>query len=219
MLLVICVLGTVILSLPAVQTRLARMATSRINADFGTNINIERLRISLISWDTALEEIYIEDYRGDTLAYIDKLNTSILSLRDVAQGQLEFGDIDIEGLYLNMKTYKDGPDTNLGIFIDRLDDGKPRAPGTPPFYFYASGVEIERSRFKLTDETLDTPTILNFSDLDILAGEFTILGPEVHADIQALHFLSPRGLQMQNLATDFTYTREQEFSRRLSQNI
>lgn len=208
MLLVFCVLGTVILSLPAVQTRLARMATDRINSDFGTDMNIQRLRISLISWDTALEEIYIEDYRGDTLAYIDRLNTSILSLRDLAGGKLEFGDIEVEGLYLNMKTYQDAPDTNLGIFISRLDDGKPRPEGTPPFYFHASGVSIENSRFTLTDDNLETPGILGFSNLNIDAGAFTILGPEVRVAVQSLNFTSSRGLDLEDLSTDFTYTRE-----------
>ena len=110
----ICVLGTVVLSLPAVQTGLAQYATNRINRDFGTNIQIDRLRISLISWNTALKDIYIEDYRQDTLAYIGELRTSILNLRDLTRGKLEFGDIKIDRLYLNMKTYRDAPDTNLG---------------------------------------------------------------------------------------------------------
>jgi len=166
-LLVICVLGTVILSIPGVQTRLARMVTNRINSDFGTNINIDRVRISLITWDTALDGIYVEDYRQDTLVYIDRLSTSILSLRDVVGGTLEFGDIEIDSLFLNMKTYRDAPDTNLGIFIDKLDDGQPRAPGTPPFYFYASGVEIDRSRFLLSDDNLENPVILDFNKLEI----------------------------------------------------
>ena len=176
-LLVLCVLGTVVLSLPAVQTRLAQYATERINREFGTDIHIDRLRISLISWDTAIKDVYIADYKKDTLIYINELNTSILSLRDMARGKLEFGDIEVEGLFLNMKTYVDAPDTNLGIFIDKLDDGKPREPGTPPFYFFAEGLELHNSRFYLTDENLETPGILRFDRLEVDASEFTILGP------------------------------------------
>ncbi|EAR15292.1 translocation/assembly module TamB [Robiginitalea biformata] len=208
-LLVICVLGTVILSIPGVQTRLARMVTNRINSDFGTNINIDRVRISLITWDTALDGIYVEDYRQDTLVYIDRLSTSILSLRDVVGGTLEFGDIEIDSLFLNMKTYRDAPDTNLGIFIDKLDDGQPRAPGTPPFYFYASGVEIDRSRFLLSDDNLENPVILDFNKLEIEAGDFTIEGPEVRTAVRSLSLQSGRNLALENLSTDFTYTREQ----------
>lgn len=208
-LLVCCVLGTVVLSLPGVQTRLAQLVTDRINNDFGTNIRIDRLRISLISWDTALKDIYVEDYQGDTLIYIQNLNTSILSLRDMAKGVLEFGDIEVEQLYLNMTTYPDAPDTNLGIFIDKLDDGKPRAPGTPPFYFHASEIEVVGSRFSLRDENDAEPQILNFRELHIEASDFTILGPEVRTSIDQLALNSGRGLNIDTLRTEFTYTREQ----------
>ena len=75
MLVLICVLGSVILSLPFVQTRFAKYATTEINKEFGTNINIDRLRISLISWDTSLKGVYIEDYKQDTLFYIVNLSS------------------------------------------------------------------------------------------------------------------------------------------------
>ncbi|MFZ9003749.1 MAG: translocation/assembly module TamB domain-containing protein [Robiginitalea sp.] len=205
----ICVLGTVVLSLPAVQTGLAQYATDRINRDFGTNIQIDRLRISLISWNTALKDIYIEDYRQDTLAYIGELRTSILNLRDLTGGKLEFGDIKIDRLYLNMKTYRDAPDTNLGIFIDKLDDGKPRDPGTPPFYFFTDRLVLYDSRFSLSDENLENPQILDFRNLEVDAGDFTILGPEVHARINDLSLHTSRDVHIQKLTTDFTYQREQ----------
>jgi hypothetical protein len=199
----------VVLSLPAVQTRLARYATERINRDFGTNIQIDRLRISLISWNTALKDIYIEDYRQDTLAYIGELRTSILSLRDLTRGKLEFGDIKVDRLYLNMKTYRDAPDTNLGIFIDKLDDGKPRAPGTPPFYFYTDRLLLYDSRFALSDENLENPQILDFRNLDVDAGDFTILGPEVRTRIKDLTLQTSRNVHIKKLSTDFTYKRDQ----------
>ncbi|MBT8234971.1 MAG: hypothetical protein KJO04_02160, partial [Bacteroidia bacterium] len=102
-----CVLGTLILSLPPVQTRLAKMTMNRINSDFGTNIAIDRLKVSLISWDTSVRGIYIEDYKKDTLAYIHELSTSILSIQNVMKGKMDFGDVDIEGLDLKVKTYQD----------------------------------------------------------------------------------------------------------------
>ena len=207
-LLVLCVLGTVVLSLPAVQTRLAQYVTERINRDFGTDIRIDRLRISLISWDTALKDVYIADYKQDTLIYLKSLNTSILSLRDIARGKLEFGDIEIEGLFLNMKTYEGAPDTNLGIFIDKLDDGKPREPGTPPFYFYTEDLELYNSRFSLYNENLETPQVLAFDRVEIAASEFTILGPEVRTRIEDLSFHSSRDVVVQKLSTDFSYARD-----------
>ena len=82
----ICVLGTLVLSLPFVQTSFAKYATNTINKDFGVNINIDKLRVSLISWDTNLEGVFIEDYKKDTLFYVDRLTTSVLSIRNLVNG-------------------------------------------------------------------------------------------------------------------------------------
>lgn len=209
MLVLICVLGSVILSLPFVQTRCAKYATTEINKEFGTNINIDRLRISLISWDTSLKGVYIEDYKQDTLFYIDNLSTSILNVRNLVNGKLEFGDIAIERLNFKLRTYQDDKSTNLEVFIDKLDDKKPRAPGTPPFYFSSSDVEISDSKFKLIDENRETTEMLNFVDLNISASDFTIVGPDVTANIQKMSFNSKRGVVVNEMATEFKYTKQQ----------
>ncbi len=207
--LLICVLGTLVLSLPIVQTQLAQFATKTINDEFGTKININKLRISLISWDTALKGVYVEDFRKDTLFYVNELTTSILNARNLAKGKLEFGDIDVDELDFKLITYKDSIATNLEIFIDKLDDGKPRKPGTPPFFFSSSKMTVENSNFKMIDENLERPEALNFKDLEILASDFQILGPEVTTGIETMSFSSSRGIRVDSLTTDFKYTKQQ----------
>jgi len=195
--------------MPFVQTRLARYATNTINEEFGTNINIDEIRVSLISWDTALKGVYIEDYRKDTLFYIHELGTSILSIRNLTKGRLEFGHIDIDKLNFKLKTYKDTTSSNLEVFIDKLDDGKPRKPGTPPFFFASSKVEIANSTFKLIDENRENKETLNFKGLSISAGDFTILGPEVSTGIKAMSFKDKRNIEVKKLSTQFKYTKQQ----------
>ena len=208
-LLLISVLGTFILSLPIVQTSFARYAANTINKDFGTNISIDKLRISLISWDTNLKGVYIEDYQRDTLFYINDLTTSILSVRNLVQGQLEFGDIAIDRLDFKLHTYKGTSDTNLEVFIDKLDDGRPRNPDRPPFYLSSSDINIENSTFKLLDENRGTPEMLSFTDLNINTKDFEINGTEVAADISSMSFISDRNLKVEKLATKFNYTQSQ----------
>ncbi|WP_441824778.1 translocation/assembly module TamB domain-containing protein [Maribacter spongiicola] len=208
-LLLICVLGTIIFSLPVVQTLLAQFATKKINKQYGTHINIERLKVSLISWNTSLEGVFIEDYKQDTLFYVNELKTSILSINNLAQGILEFGDISVDELNFNLKTYFGERNTNLEVFVDKLDDGKPREPGTPPFRLSSSHIDILKSKFKYIDENLENTTVLNFDSLNISAGDFLILGPEVSTDIQEMSFYSNRGLKVDRLATNFKYTKQQ----------
>ncbi|MCJ7466130.1 MAG: translocation/assembly module TamB [Maribacter sp.] len=208
-LVLLCVLGTLVLSLPIVQTRFAKYATNRINTEFGTNINVDKLRVSFISWDTHLDKVYVQDYKNDTLFYIDKLTTSILSLRNLVKGRLEFGAISIDQLDFNLKTYQGESSTNLEVFIDKLDDKQPRAPGTPPFFLSSSDVVIDKSTFKYSDENLEKTEILNFKDLFISAKDFQILGPEVTTDIDDMSFMSSIGIKVNLLAADFKYSKEQ----------
>ncbi len=198
-----------VLSLPIVQTKLAKYATSTLNNEFGTNINIDKLRFSLITWDTSLRGIYIEDYKKDTLFYVDELKTSVLSLGKLAKGRLEFGDIKVNKLHFKLKTYFGENTTNINVFVDKLDDNKPRAPGTPPFFFSSTFVDINESTFQYIDENLESPQALFFRNLNIEGRDFLILGPEVSTKIERMSFLSKRGILVEDMATNFKYTREQ----------
>ena len=97
------VLVTIIFSIPAVQTSLAKKATDSLNKEFGTNIQIERIRFSPFNMGVYIKSIYVEDYQGDTLINIDKVSTSVLSLKNMVDGQLQFGDFDLDGLSIQLK--------------------------------------------------------------------------------------------------------------------
>lgn len=124
-------------------------------------------------------------------------------------GRLEFGDIEMKGLNLKMKTYQGEPDTNLGIFIKKLDDQQPRPPGTPPFYFSSADVEITDSRFRLLDANREVEEQLDFQNLHIHANDFIIEGPQVSADIHTMSFDASRGIHVKEMATEFLYTKEE----------
>ncbi|HLT50734.1 MAG TPA: translocation/assembly module TamB domain-containing protein, partial [Arenibacter sp.] len=203
------VLGSIVLSLPIVQTYFAKLATTEINEKFGTNINIDRLQVSLITWNAYLKGVYVEDYRKDTLFYTDRLRTSILNVRNLAKGKLEFGGVDMERINFKLKTYRDENFSNLQVFVDKLDDKEPRAHGTPPFALNASEVTITDGRFKLINENKESGEILNFTDLNIDLDSFSINGPDVAANIEELSFQSSKGIKVEKMATGFKYTKEQ----------
>lgn len=191
------------------QTKIAKKATNSINSEFGTNINIERVQFSPFTLGASIKEIYVEDYQKDTLFYIQKLSTSILSIRNMTNGRLEFGDIDVDGLLFKLKTYEGERDTNLDVFVDKLDDGEPRKPGTPPFFMSSSEINLYESKFLLIDENLENKEVLRFKDLTVNATDFQILGPEVGMRVNDLSLLSKRNLRLEKLSTDFKYTKQQ----------
>ncbi|WP_299274565.1 translocation/assembly module TamB [uncultured Psychroserpens sp.] len=202
--LLLFIILVLVLSIPAVQTRLGKYVTKRVNDDFGTNINIGKVGLQF-NGDVELKEIYIEDYKKDTLIAIDELNTSILNYRNISNGKLNFGDIDIMDLTFNVKTYQGATDTNLDIFVAKFDEDNPRKEKSE-FLLSSSDVSIYDGTFRLIDENRSTQKVLEFKDLNINATDFVIAGSDVNARINTLQFEDSRGAYVKNMSTDFEYT-------------
>jgi len=193
-----------VLSIPAVQTRLGKIATNWLNTEYGTNININRVGLQF-NGDVELKEILIKDYKKDTLISAKELNTSILNFKNLINSKLAFGDIDLEGLIFNIKTYKGEEETNLDIFVARFDEDNPRKSENT-FLMSSSDISIYDGTFRLINENKETPKILEFTAIDINATNFLINGPNVSTRINTLAFHDSRGMVMKNLSSDFAYT-------------
>ena len=205
--LLLFVILVLLFSIPAVQTKLGKYATKKLNEDFGTNINIERVGLQF-NGDVELKQIYIEDYKQDTLLSIEELNTSVLSFKKLYNNKLTFGDIDLYGVIFNLKTYKGEDDTNLDVFVARFDEDKPDDHRSD-FLLSSSDVSIDDMRFTLSDENRDPQQVFRFNNLDINATNFLISGPDVSARINKLAFEDSRGVKVKSMTTNFTYTREE----------
>lgn len=193
----------ILLSIPFIQTKLGKLATRKINNEFGTNINIGKVGLQF-NGDVELKEIYIEDHKKDTLIAIKELNTSILSFKHLYDSKLNFGDIDIEGLVFNIKTYKDETDTNLDVFVAKLDSGPKDQESN--FMLSSTDVTIEESVFRIIDENKEIPSKLDFNNLNIHAKDFFIDGPDVSTYINSLNFRDSRGIMVEDMSADFMYT-------------
>lgn len=196
-------------SIPAVQTKLGAYATDLINRDYKTNINIGRVGLQF-NGDVELKEILIRDYKQDTLISVLELNTSIINFKNLYNSKLAFGDIDLEGLIFNLKKYKGASETNLDVFVARFDEETPSKEKSN-FLLSSSDVTITDGTFRLIDENIENPKILEFNAIDINATTFLINGSDVSMRVNNLAFLDSRGLEMKNLVTNFAYTPEHIF--------
>ncbi|MCV6628438.1 MAG: translocation/assembly module TamB [Flavobacteriaceae bacterium] len=200
-------IGTLVLSLPSVQTSLAKRMTEQLNKDFGTDIRVKQLTASLFTWNTTLKNVYVSDYKKDTLFYINELTTSLISLRKTMDGELEFGDIRLDGLVFKMKTYKGNRDTNLDVFVAQFDED-PSAPAqAKPFFLAASGISLTNGSFIYIDENLEEPHVLDFKNIESEIDQFQVLGPNVDLSIRSLSCYEKRGIPIEKLQSKFSYTK------------
>ena len=195
----------ILLSLPPVQTKIAQFATQKINKDFGTDIYIDKIAISVFG-GVKLKTVLIRDYRKDTLVFANRLHTNILSFRQLYSGDLLFGDIRADGLVFNLKTYKGERETNLDHFV-RLFDSPDKKPSERKFLMKADNLFVSNSRFILSDENRSNPKDVDFRRLDGRIRNFKIHGPEITMDIRELAFLDHRGLYVKNMTAQFKYNK------------
>lgn len=190
--------------MPVVQTKIAHYATEKINKDFGTDISVDQVAITVFG-SVKLKKVMIKDKHKDTLIYAKRINTSILDFNKLINGQLLFGAMRADGMTVIVKTYKGEKDSSLDEFIAAFDDGK---PSSGKFLMTSKKINISDSRFMEIDENREVPLDVDFTKLNAVLTNFKIKGPNVTTQINEMSFKDHRGMEVESLASHFTYTKQ-----------
>jgi TamB, inner membrane protein subunit of TAM complex len=202
-LVVFIVFVAIALSLPVVQTKIAHYASKELNTQFGTNINIDRVAITIFG-SVKLKGVVVLDHHKDTLASADRLQTNVLSFVNIGNNKMEFSTLRAEKLNFHMKTYKGEKNSNLDVFVKKFDNGK---PGDGSFRFRVGDLYVSNGRYRLTNENAVTPRVLDFKKLSGQVDDFYIKGSDITAGIARLSLLDHRGVFIENLVADFSLTK------------
>jgi TamB, inner membrane protein subunit of TAM complex len=204
---ILLLLGLAIaLNTPAVQTKLGQYATQWLNKEFKTDITVEEASFTVFG-GVKLKKVLIKDHKKDTLFHINVLKTNILDAKKMIDGDLHFGEVRLDGLRFKLKNYKGEKDTNLDKFVALFDDGKP-SNSKKKFLLTAKKAHLINSDFTYLDENLNDPLVFSAKKLNAVTSNFKIFGPDVTTKIEEMSFLDNRGLIVNNLTSDFTYTKK-----------
>ena len=121
-LLLLLAVVSIVLSIPAVQTKLGKKATNYLQKEFDVDIDVSKVDLSIFG-KVQLKDVLIKNHHADTLIYAQNLTTSVFSYRNMVNNNLEFGQISLANFILNIKTYKGERDDALTVFVDKFDDG------------------------------------------------------------------------------------------------
>lgn len=192
------------LSLPFVQTKIAHYVTETLNEDYGTDINVDQVAISIFG-GVKLKTVLIRDHHKDTLIYANSIKTNILSFKKLKSGDLIFGDIYADRLFFNLKNYKGEEESNINVFVGLFDTGK---KSHKPFQLNADNIYLSKSHFKITNENAITKTSVDFTKMDASVRKFKIYGSDITTEIRKLAFQDHRGLYVKDLTGKFSYSKE-----------
>lgn len=195
------------LSIPYVQSELAKIATKRINEDFNTNIVVKKLDLSFLG-NVELKEIEIRDHHNDTLIFVKSLRTSLKNAKKVVDNNVDLGDATLRGVHFYMKKYKGEKDDNLSIFIESFDNDSVKKSGTP-FILKTKNIYIDNLTFKLLDYDRKEPLQYAAYNGGGNLQDFALIGPNVSSKIRGLYLKDNRGVYITNLTTDFAYSKTQ----------
>jgi hypothetical protein len=199
-------LVSILLSIPAIQTKLGNFATEKLNDDYNIDISIEKVDLSILG-KVQLKGVEIKDHHKDTLIFVKKLATSILSAKKVLESEVNLGSISIDGAHVYMKTYKDETNDNLSVFIDSFDDGSPKDSLANPFILRSSNVYVNDLNYKLINENNKSPISFSAKNAGGNLQDLLVYGPKFSSKIRGLYLFDNKGLEVTNLTTDFTYSK------------
>ncbi len=195
----------IIFSIPSVQTYVAKKVTKNLNETYGTDINIERLGLN---WrgEVDLRGVLINDHHADTLIYAKELQTNVLSFSNLIGGDLGFGNIDLDHARLYVTTYKDEESDNLYIFSEKFNTNSTEE--VKPFSMFSNDLTLTNSTVRIINQNQETPMILFLKEVNLVADDFKITGPDVTANIESLSLDAERGFSIKDAQGVFSYTSE-----------
>ena len=204
LILLLLMLG-IALTMPFVQTKIGNYVTNTLNEKYKISINVEEVSLTIFG-GMKLKNVLIRDHHKDTLISANRIKTNILDWSKIVDGDLIFGDIELDSLYFNMKTYKKEKKSNLDQFIAVFNSKTP--PTNKKFLLTATKVKITNGHYSLIDDNRINPKDVDFTKLNLGATALKIYGSEVTATINALSFQDHRGIFVKDLSTKFTYTQK-----------
>jgi hypothetical protein len=204
LLVLLLLFGTLLIlfSIPAVQTRAAKYVTATVNSKYHTDIQVNRVGLKW-NGDVNLQGVLIKDHHADTLIFAKSLSTSILSVKNIVDGNMNLGSVDITGAFLYVKKYNGEERDNLSIFSKSFVIEEPAIKKV--FLLTTPNIDIINGRFRYMDEELNDPLVLDYSNLKINVDDFKLRDDVVDAMINDLGFDARKGYQIQSLAGEMHY--------------
>ncbi len=208
-LLIISIIASIVLSIPQVQTKLAHYFTEKVNKKKNVNIAIDKIQITL-SGKIILKNFLVLDEKKDTIFEGKRLETHLKNPFNISKtNKMSFGNTTIDGLHSKIIIYKGSKKTNVEIFGDKLDDSKPRKKSDKHFVLQINKINLINSRLSYFDKNIKDEAVLDFKYFHSEINKFKTIGAEIYFSMLNSSFLENHNIKIQNLTTDFSYTKKQ----------
>ncbi|MGM0634881.1 MAG: translocation/assembly module TamB domain-containing protein [Bacteroidota bacterium] len=207
-------LVVVVFSIPAVQSFVAQRFTNNINETYGTDISIDRVQIGL-DGKIALHNALVTDQKKDTIIHFSSFSTSLINLKSAFNNDVKLTDGKFENLTLKIIRYNEKDPDSFNQFLQDLNlrNSKQKKKDFLLELDYLMAIE---SRFIYLDYTRESPEIFKIDQLNFDTRNFVVDNGLVTTSIIAFNGKTGRGFNIENITTDFSYSKNEMIFRQLN---
>ncbi len=206
-LLMIPVLIIIALSLPSVQTLIAKRVAAYLTQELKAEVAIEKVRITL-ALNAMVKGVTVKDREGQNLLEAPLVLVDVKKLR-FRKRRLEIGNVIMEGLALNAKKYQGQGYHNFQFLIDFFKSKKPDEPDPKKWTIKINAIDVVNSGITYND--LNHPSRVNgfdplnfsLSNISLSAGNLLTVNDTIAFDLMSLSFNIGDDFVVRNLNANF----------------
>ncbi len=195
---------SLLLSVPAFRDSFVDRAARELSERLGTRISIDYIGLKRIN-SVEIRGFYVEDFGGDTLLYVPRLEAPVMELGLVGE-PFTLGRVRLSGAQLRLHKERAEDDMNISRVVDAMRSR--RMPKNPDSRFRMNilGIEADSLTFVLErgDRALRAEGVdfsrFKLGDIHARIDDFSIRGDSIRMQINSLGGVERSGLVIDRLA-------------------
>lgn len=195
---------SIVLQISVVQNYVVEKVSAKLSEIAKTKISISHVALEFFT-SARFSDVYMEDYRGDTMIYAKDVRVSINGINFIT-GKISLGSTTLSDGQVNLYRYESGIMNIAEVF----ENFKPKvAPVDPPnFRLSATELNLLRTRFTMTDALApdDPPHGVNYKrmqmrDIDFQAKDISVFNHNIWLTIEHLSLAERSGLKIDHMSS------------------
>lgn len=195
--------------IPYVQKIATQKVSKSLSNQLNTEVSIRKISYTVLN-DIIIKDLYIEDYRHDTLLYIQKFSVRPLNIK-IAKSKVRLHKVNVIGLKTNIYADTSGY-SNLQFLLDNIssaetDEEKPEKKSN--FQLKIDRIKVKKSSISYFAENSDTTEFegMDFNDIFITnlnsdIKNFHFVGDSLSLNLKNLSFKDKSGFELKEISSE-----------------
>ena len=191
----------VALRTPRVQTKITQYIAEYLSEELKTEVSVKGVDIGFFN-RIILEGLYVEDLKGDTLAYLSDLHLGLASF-SLDKHQVYLGKVRIDNAKFYLHKYEGDEKLSIQFLIDYFSVPKDTTEA-PSWDLRSKALELRNASFQLRNHYSESTSIgIDYKDLDVRNINLLVDGIRIDVDtifgnVKRLNCHENRGFYLKN---------------------